>query len=164
MIKSKKETGFTLIELLVVVAIIGLLAAVTMGYLSSAKKKGNDTAVKSNLATIRTVSEIYYTNNSNTYLPTTGFGSTFGPGLCPSGYSGLGSSMFRTDLAIANALAVAVAKGTGNYCYNDANGWAIAIGLNLDPTKSWCVDSKPSAALESSIPSLSFNAVTHLCN
>ena len=57
-IKNFKK-GFTLIELLVVVAIVGLLAMMTFGYLGSARKKGNDTAVKSNLATVRTASEIF---------------------------------------------------------------------------------------------------------
>ncbi|MEO5635181.1 MAG: prepilin-type N-terminal cleavage/methylation domain-containing protein, partial [Candidatus Paceibacterota bacterium] len=48
MLKNKKA-GFTLIELLMVVAIIGLLSAIVLAALTSARSKGNDGAVKANL-------------------------------------------------------------------------------------------------------------------
>jgi len=159
----KKERGFTLIELLVVVAIIGLLATVTLGYLSSARKKGNDTAVKTNLATVRTATDIYYVNNNNSYLSS--FGSPFGPGTCPA------NSTVNTALNAEpafSALRYAMSKGNQSptltpVCYLDANNWAVAISLNMDPTKSWCADSKPSVKLESFTPANSLDLVTHLC-
>lgn len=59
--------GFTLIELLVVIAIIGILSAVVLASLNSARTKGVDAAVKSNLATIQTQAELYYDDNGNAY-------------------------------------------------------------------------------------------------
>ena len=61
--------GFTLIELLLVVSIIGILIGITMRYLGGARAKGNDASVQSNLGTIRALSEIYYLDNFNSYLP-----------------------------------------------------------------------------------------------
>ncbi|MFA6000008.1 MAG: type II secretion system protein [Candidatus Paceibacterota bacterium] len=159
----KLKKGFTLIELLVVVAIVGILASVTLGYLSSAKKKGNDTAVKTNLATVRSAAEIFYVNNNNSYYPSAG-GSTINS-ACPVSYAPFGLNMFAQDKIINNALSVAIAKGSSNWCYADGNTWAVAVGLNVDSTKSWCVDSGPSAKIVSASPaSAAINATTHLCN
>ena len=157
------EKGFTLIELLVVVAIVGLLAMMTFGYLGSARKKGNDTAVKSNLATVRTASEIFFLSNGSSYLPSTGF--TLGLTTpCPSDYVGAsGSNMFVADRAISDALTIAKSKGIESYCYNSANVWSVAIGLSMDSTTSWCVDSLPSAKLSSFVASSAIDPATNLC-
>jgi prepilin-type N-terminal cleavage/methylation domain-containing protein len=58
--------GFTLIELLVVIAIIGLLSAVVLASLNTARNKGSDTAVKANLVNLRSQGEIFY-EIGNTY-------------------------------------------------------------------------------------------------
>ena len=157
---SKKSKGFTLIELLVVVAIVGLLASITLGYLGSAKKKGDDTAVKSNLATLRSVAEIFYLNNANSYLPASGANVN---GTCPTIYNIPGTDMFSKDRIIFNAIAEAVKRGNGSSCYNSANTWAVAVGLKLTPNTSWCVDNQGTAKVAGPVLS-AINNGTYLCN
>lgn len=155
------QKGFTLIELLVVVAIIGLLASVTMGYLGSARKKGDDTAVKSNLATMRSVSEIFYLDNGNSYLPA-GVGVPFGPDTCPT-YNASGTNMLSRNKVIADAIAEAVKRGNGSSCYNGDIVWAVAVGLKVTPNTSWCVDVTGAAKVVSSAPEGAING-TNTCN
>jgi prepilin-type N-terminal cleavage/methylation domain-containing protein len=59
----KSEKGFTLIELLIVVAIIGILAAIAIPQFASYRKKAFDSAAASDLKTMRTELEGYYTDN-----------------------------------------------------------------------------------------------------
>lgn len=62
-----KNKGFTLIELLVVIAIIGILSSVVLASLSNARDKGRDAAVKSQLASMKAQSELYYSKNETYY-------------------------------------------------------------------------------------------------
>jgi prepilin-type N-terminal cleavage/methylation domain-containing protein len=55
-----KNKGFTLIELLVVIAIIGVLGAVVLGALNSARNKGNASAVKSELNQARLQADLFF--------------------------------------------------------------------------------------------------------
>ena len=58
----KSEKGFTLIELLIVVAIIGILAAIAIPQFASYRQKAFDSASQSDLKTMRTELEGYYTD------------------------------------------------------------------------------------------------------
>jgi type II secretion system protein G len=60
---KKSEKGFTLIELLIVVAIIGILAAIAIPQFSSYRQKAFNAAAQSDLKTIKTSLEGYYTDN-----------------------------------------------------------------------------------------------------
>lgn len=64
---TQKTRGFTLIELLVVIAIIGILASVVLASLNTARDKGSDAAIKSNLNNARAQAELFYDDAGNTY-------------------------------------------------------------------------------------------------
>jgi len=77
--------GFTLIELLIVVVIIGILAAIAIPKFSSVKQKGYKTQAISDLTSLRTAEETFFTD-SNKYADLTNpaltakFSSTTGVG------------------------------------------------------------------------------------
>ena len=64
------KKGFTLIELLVVIAIIGILSSVVLASLNTARSKGANASVKSNLSNMRAEGALWYDNHSSSY---TGF-------------------------------------------------------------------------------------------
>ena len=131
-----KQRGFTLIELLVVIAIIGILSAVVLASLNTARSKGNDAAIQSNLSTIRTQAEIYrdgQTNNSygtNTVLETN----------CAAT-----DNMFSNSNIKRAAAAADIANGPSGTvtCNVSAGGteYAVSAQLVTDTTKYWCIDS-----------------------
>ena len=161
--KKNKHLGFTLIELLVVVAIIALLVSVVMAAMDIAKKKGADASVKSNLDTLRSVAELFNSNNNNSYLPAGG--ATFPIDACPTyDITGNGTNMFTKSKTISDAIAQAVKSGITSSCYDSDSTWSVAVGLLVDPTTSWCVDNTGAARVVASIPSGAINSTTGLCN
>jgi prepilin-type N-terminal cleavage/methylation domain-containing protein len=68
----KKNQGFTLIELLVVIAVIGLLAAIVLVSLGGARQKARDARRQADLRQVATAMELYYPDNGEKYLSTTG--------------------------------------------------------------------------------------------
>jgi prepilin-type N-terminal cleavage/methylation domain-containing protein len=59
----KNQKGFTLIELLIVVAIIGILAAIAIPQFASYRAKAFNSAAQSDLKTMKTSLEAFYTDN-----------------------------------------------------------------------------------------------------
>ena len=76
------KKGFTLIELLVVVAIIGLLATLSIVALNTARAKARDTKRVGDIKNIQTALELYYSNNG-AYPSQTSAATTI-PGLTPT--------------------------------------------------------------------------------
>lgn len=141
--RNIKTKGFTLIELLVVVAIIGILASVVMSSLDSARKKGADAAIKSNLNSIRTQSSIWYDDNGQVY--------TFeaAPPLDCLTHSTMVDSMFA-DPKIFAAISAAYTLSGGpenSRCHAGRTTWAAAVQLNTSDGENgplpdaWCADS-----------------------
>jgi len=137
----KNKQGFTLIELLVVIAIIGVLSAVVLASLNSARSKGNDAAVRSNIAGIRTQSQIYFDANKN-YGTNAEFESD-----CAA------SDNLFSDNTIVNQIAAAAKANAGGTitCNVAANGTAYAVSAALTTTvgTNYCVDSEGFASTTS---------------
>ena len=108
---SSARRGFTLIELLVVIAIIGILSAVVLASLNTARSKGADAAVKSNLQGFRTQAELVY-NNYNTYGST-----TIAIGACSTGVS---SNIFGQKGVVDTTISLAAAIAAGRRSDADA--------------------------------------------
>jgi type II secretion system protein G len=85
--KRAGKSGFTLIELLVVIAIIGLLAAIVLTSLNSAKVKTRDTQRKAAFHQIQTALDVYYAKFGS--YPSTSCGVT--PNCGAANYSTQGS-------------------------------------------------------------------------
>lgn len=139
---KKYNKGFTLIELLVVIAIIGILSSVVLVSLGTARSKGSDAAIKSDLSGVRSQAEVYASDNGNTYG-----GKLATAGVCPTA----AGTMFYDDVTIRNAISHAKTQGPGgaglNACQTDnpasgnATKWAIVSQLRADTKTAWCVDS-----------------------
>jgi len=143
---KNRSKGFTLIELLVVIAIIGILSAVVLASLNTARQKGGDAAIKSNLDTVRTQSAIYY--DTNLAYSTANIASDAGSFAACA----VASTIF-VDPNVSAAIAAADKAAGGNgaatptkvKCANDGGGTAKisawAISAPLLQGGFYCVDS-----------------------
>ncbi|HHE76817.1 MAG TPA: prepilin-type N-terminal cleavage/methylation domain-containing protein, partial [Candidatus Parcubacteria bacterium] len=107
---TKRNKGFTLIELLVVIAIIGILAGIVVVSLGSARNKAKDTAIKADLASLRSAAELYAMNNDESYI-----------GFCDDDTEGAGRAKSEIDSLNGD-------KDVN--CYETATMWAAYAELN----------------------------------
>lgn len=131
--------GFTLIELLVVIAIIGILSSVVLASLSTARSKGSDARVQSQLQAMRAQAELYvgtgtaFPAAAGTVCPVAGtnlFFDVAGTNSLSNLFNGLSSG--ATNGAAAGRCASAAGQpSTGA-------AWAVAYPLS---SGAWCVDS-----------------------
>ncbi len=124
---KSNHRGFTLVEILVVIAIIGILSSVVLGSLNSAREKGADGAVKSNLASVKNAAAIYYDDQAGSYL-----------GLCSTDQKVI-DAMASSETVVAPTPTVG-GLGDGE-CVDSSAEWAAWVNLKLSSTSAWCVDS-----------------------
>jgi prepilin-type N-terminal cleavage/methylation domain-containing protein len=124
---KNSSKGFTLIELLVVIAIIGILSAVVLASLNTARSKGNDAAIQSDMSTIQTQAEIYY-------------GGTGSNSYDTGAHSACNTTGMWTDPTIIKAVAgiTTAAGNTAPICGSTATAYAIQAKTS---TGYWCIDS-----------------------
>ncbi len=134
-----RERGFTLIELLVVIAVIGLLSAVVLASLNTARSKGADASIKSQLKTVQTQAELY-ADTSGRYNSdgTTGLAS----GACTNT-----ANTVLSDATIWKAVQASQANNGGTLanvtrCAVQATGQSYAVAVLLRAATGWfCIDS-----------------------
>lgn len=123
------KRGFTLIELLVVIAIIGILSSVVLASLNTARAKGTDAKIQSEIRSIAVNAEIYYDNTSNTY----GTDAT-------SCQAGMYLSTSPNIAQIIQDLIGATGPGSDPACRASSNTWAVQHMMTSN-TQGFCVDS-----------------------
>lgn len=133
----KNTSGFTLIELLVVIAIIGILAAVILSSLNTARDGAEDARVQSELDSLSKQSLI-------SFIPINGFDA-----VC-------GTNGVTQDPVIARLIAsVTTISGGTVVCNSEA--LAFAVSAELESGQHWCVDGD---GVKKEIPSALSSGVT----
>ena len=121
------------------IAIIGILSSVVLASLNTARGKGADAAIKSNLANIRAQAEILYDNWN-------GYGVDITPTSFAVGACAATADTLFVDPTIVNQLTSAGNASSGGgigqgSCVSTASAWAVSMPLKTVTTNSWCVDS-----------------------
>jgi len=130
-----RANGFTLIELLVVIAIIGILSAVVLASLNTARQKGSDAAIQADLNSLRSQAAIYY-DNGQTYSSNGSAITSCAPGT--------DDNLFDDATAKNQIAAADTANGTGSVVCNisgDGSAYAVAAQLVANSSAYYCVDS-----------------------
>lgn len=138
-VPSSARRGFTLIELLVVIAIIGILSAVVLASLNTARNKGADAAAKSSLNNARAQAELFYDSQTPNSYDTVCTSASGGISAMVTGAATPVGASYTTGDAIASSATVAA-------CHDASGTWVSAVPLKTPSTQSYyCVDSTGAA-------------------
>lgn len=100
--QKKQNRGFTLIELLVVIAIIGILSSVVLASLKSARVKARDAKRMTEMKSLQTALELYYSDNK-AYPLVTQWRGEIGYGNNGTGVNGYIPGLVPTYISILPA-------------------------------------------------------------
>jgi prepilin-type N-terminal cleavage/methylation domain-containing protein len=159
---KKPERGFTLIELLVVVAVIGILTAVVLASLSTARNKAKDKAIISDLSSVRNQISLLFSTNGTAGVVNVGYLSAYGFALCPDdtfgttigapGYIAFHDPKVKEIVTHANKVSGGSKQGPAPFsytsnvgCYAAGSNWSVVAfltdGKTPTTTEAWCIDS-----------------------
>jgi prepilin-type N-terminal cleavage/methylation domain-containing protein len=148
-VPSSARRGFTLIELLVVIAIIGILSSVVLASLNTARNKGADAAIKSNVDNARAQAELWYDAHANSYA-----------GVCADATTGIAGMKAGAQSAIGASSGTVVCNDTASGGVGGSSAWAMASPLKTAPTTQFfCVDNTGT----STIRSTTLTGTTYAC-
>lgn len=142
-VKEGHAKGFTLIELLVVIAIIGILSAVVLASLSTARSKGKDASMQESMSGMRSAMEIWYGNNSNSY------GAMVWDNTCAVPAAGFANAASNMTGLVAAVKASSASLG----CGSSNTAWVAAAAMPSGYTTAgvFCVDSTGTAKVNTTV-------------
>ncbi len=113
-----------IVFLLVGIAVMGILSAIVLASLNSARTKAKDAQIQAGLSSMRAAAEIYYSKNLESY----------------SVASDCNHGMFASS-DLSDLVSNVQEKGTNVKCYANGDSWAASSVLTNSTGDSWCVDS-----------------------
>jgi prepilin-type N-terminal cleavage/methylation domain-containing protein len=147
--KSLKR-GFTLIELLVVIAIIGILSSVVLASLNTARGKGADAAIESDLDSMRAQGELDYSSNNPNGYNTTG-GTNVAVCADPIVAKAITNAQTNAGIAVAAVTPNTNETATTVECNQAQSTWVLQAPLKANANTWWCVDNSGGSKQETSL-------------